>query len=670
MKQTICKSMKQTIVSTNRLPLCIAFLSVIIGMGMLASCTNSDNPSSGQESVVAPSHLKQGIWTEFDEALVTSGKYTEEELANMPAVGMMVEGDKGYFFTYTAEGADDLVEGKISYDNKTGKGTIAFPTITASPISGQTVSFSMTSDETMQFEFTYDGKKTTGTCAWLCENLDNWGEGDESGWEELLPYYQAIAEEAGPDGSIDWSAPETVTVEDVDDEGNIVEKTVTVTDLDKPLEPLEWNNGASARGNTRMVTAVIEGISAGLEIFSSLFEPDPMEEINAKLDAALGKLDQVLANQQVMMAQLSEINARLIAIAQMMKKQETVNIFNNRTQTYYNPLKVRNTAYFDPAFKLYNDNKSNLSKVQSQLGEYAKTWVGNNEEYITLTWNYIEYLKTVQHSSYGTGMDRIYDGVTFDKYPWEHLGIGDRQDYRAYDMIMIAKSLFMINLYAAYGGLSDIQKGGLYNNYNNCKPTLKEFCEFKVSNPDKFRVCQIPGAHFVMHKELQKYNYCGKDNKAPDARDINSAYRPEWHEAGSIKIDNPKELKEKLIRHAEAKAIHEYYESLYNKKDIWWYEMLVEGGEKPAGAVYSKKPSGVSNNKPGLLLYLHTQPQNNGFLHGASISIQEISWVWLNSSSSTRVTVGYTIGGSLSEYSWEHYNSENEYYAAIVEKRY
>lgn len=117
MKQTICKSI-------IRLPLCIAFLSVIIGMGMLASCTNSDNPSSGQETVVAPSHLKQGIWTEFDEALVTSGKYTEEQLAAMPSVAMWIEGDKGYFFTYTAEDISETVEGKITYDNTKGTGII------------------------------------------------------------------------------------------------------------------------------------------------------------------------------------------------------------------------------------------------------------------------------------------------------------------------------------------------------------------------------------------------------------------------------------------------------------------------------------------------------------------------------------------------------------------
>ena len=606
-----------------------AIAALLLGM---SACTNDDNPSSGEEGkTVIPAQLKQGIWTEYDEALLTSGKYTEEELAAMPSVGMKIEGDKGYFFTYTADDASEPVEGKISYNKSTGEGTITFPAIKDNPLSGQKVNFTATSDETMQFELTYEGQKTTATFAWLCENLDNWSSDiTDEDWKALMAYYELIAEDAGPDASIDWSDSE---VEGLD-------------------EPLVWNEDALAPIGIGTV------VSMGLKVLGSLFEEDPNEKINAKLDAVLGKLDQVLANQQQMMAKVNEINGRLIAIAQKMKQIETVNILNNRNEKFYNPLKVRNTAYFDAAFKLYNDNKSDLSQVKTKLGEYAKTWVGNNEEYITL------------HSSYGIGMDRIYDGLTFDKYPWEHLGTGDRLNYRAYDMFMITKCLFMINLYAAYGsGLSDIKKEGLYNNYNSYRPQLEKFCEFTVANPDEFRVCQIPGAHFVMHKEIQKYNYY-KNNKTPDLRYSEAAYRPEWHEAGSIKIDNPKELKEKLIRHAEAKAIHEYYESLYNKKDIWWYEMLVEGGEKPAGAVYSKKPSGVSNNKPGLLVYLHTRPQNNGFFHGASTSIQEIEWVWLNSSSSTRVTVGYTIGGLLSEYHWENYASEKEYYAAIVENRY
>ena len=640
--------------------------------GMVTSCqslmdTGSvDNPST-------ENMLKQGVWTEHDTALSASGKYTEEELEEMPAVGMMVEGDKAYFFTYSAEGADDLVEGKISYNKDAGTGVIAFPAIKDSPVSGQTVNFKMTSDETMEFELTYEGEKVTGSCAWLCKDLSNWGTDDEDDWKELEPYYQAIAETAGPDGSIDWSGSATVTVEDVDEEGNIVEKEVTLTDLDKPLV---WNTGASARGGTRMVSAIIEGVSAGLEIFTSLFEPDPMEEINAKLDAALGKLDNVLQNQQVMMAQLSEINARLIKIANRMKQQATVDIFNNRTQTYYNPLKVQNTAYFNKAFKLYNDNKSNLGSVKDKLGEYAKEWVGNNEEYINLTWNYIEYLNTVQHSSYGTGMAAVYDGLTFDKYPWEHMGTGDRQTYRANDMIMIAKCLFMINLYAAYGGGSDIKKEGIYNNYNEQKPKLKEFCEFKVSNPNKFLVCQIPGAHFIMHKEIQKYDYRGKDvqigdvvlKEAPNTRyEDDAVYRPKWHVAGSIKIENPKELKEKLIIKEEIQAIYKYFQSAVypNAKEIYWYNMLIEGNDIAGGAVYSKRPE-VSNGTN--ILLLATKDKRGMGMN--SLGNAELTPMITCNIDQDTVNMGMVNNALFREAVWFDYYSQNEYYAAIVEKRF
>ena len=607
-------------------------------MFMQTSCVGEDNPASPINPTTF-AQLKQGVWTEYDEALLTSGKYTEEQLAAMPAVGMMIEGDRGYFFTYTAEDISDPVEGKISYNKSTGEGIITFPAIKDSPLSGQKVVFSMTSDETMQFEFTYEGQKTTGTCAWLCENLDNWNtEITDADWKELMAYYELIAEDAGPDASIDWSDSE-------------------VKGLD---EPLVWDEGATASARTRAI-GIGTVVSMGLKVLGSLLEEDPNEKINAKLDAVLGKVDGVLANQQQMMAKLNEINGRLIAIAQKMKQTETVNIFNNRNEKYYNKLNVQNSQYFDEAFQKYKADKND-----TELGDYAKEWVGKNEEYLNLTWEYIEYLTTVQHTDYGTGMDRIYDGLTYDKYPWEHIGIDDRLSYRAYDMFMITKCLFMISLYSTYGKLSNIRQKALYKMYDKYKPQLKKFCEFTVANPDEFRVCQIPGAHFVMHKEVQKYNYCGKKNKAPDLRDRNSAYRPEWHEAGSIKIDNPKSLREKLIRHAEATAIRKYYESLYNKEKIWWYEMLVEGGEKAAGAVYSKKPSGVKNNQPSLMVYLHDRPQNNGIL---DIMGADFSWLWQNSAPA-HMKMGHIQGGVLSDYWWDNYYSEMEYYAAIVEKRY
>jgi len=638
------------------------FAAAALLLGMSA-CSTVDNPSSGggnaqEDPVVAPAQLKQGIWTEYDEALLTSGKYTEEQLAQIPTVGMEIKGDKGYFFTYTADDISEAVEGQINYDNKTGKGTITFPAIKDNPLSDQTVSFSMTTDETMEFEFTYEGQKTTGTCAWLCENLDNWSSDiTDEDWKELMKSYEAIAATSGPDASIDWS--KSVEIEVTDDEGNPVK--IKVDDLDKPLV---WEEDAVAPARTRAI-GVGTVVSVGLKILGALFKDDSSEK---KLDAITEKVDKVLQGQQEMLKKLNEYNNRLTAIATQMQKQATIDIINERNKTYYNPLKVRNRSYFDDAYELYTTKKNELSQEdKKKLGDYAEKWVGSNNKYINLTWEYMEYLTTVQHSTYGTGIDKIYDGMIYDEYPWEHMGTDDRLCYRGNDLLMITKCLFMICLYSTYCNLDDIDKKALYRNYNEYRPQLEKFCEFTVANPDEFRVCQIPGAHFVMHKELQKYNYFGKDNKAPDMRDSNSAYRPEWHEAGSIKIDNPQELKEKLIRCAEAKTIHKYYQSLYNKKDIWWHEILVKGGEKAAGAVYSKEPSGVKNNKPGLLLYLHTNPQRNGF---SDVLGTRIEWLWLDWETGQSETPGHIRGGVLADYHWDDYYSEIEYYAAIVEKRY
>ena len=49
---------------------CLAALDAIFG--------DDDNPTQPTNDAA---QLKQGIWTEYDEALLTSGKYTAEELA-------------------------------------------------------------------------------------------------------------------------------------------------------------------------------------------------------------------------------------------------------------------------------------------------------------------------------------------------------------------------------------------------------------------------------------------------------------------------------------------------------------------------------------------------------------------------------------------------------------
>ena len=568
------------------------FAAAALLLGMSA-CTTVDNPSSGggnaqEDPVVAPAQLKQGVWTEYDSLLVASGKYTAEELAEMPTVGMWIQGDKVYFFTYTAEDMSETVEGQISYNNNTGKGTITFPAIQDSPLSGQTVNFTATSDEEVEFELTYEGQKTTATFAWLCENLDNWfTEITDEDWKELMAYYEQYDAYAGPDASIDWSDSE-------------------VEGLDKPLV---WDDGIAA---TRAENSNADSnVKTPENIFSSIFKPDPLGEINDKLDNLLDKVDQVLANQRIMIQKLDEINNRLIEIANKMNQQEAVNIFNTRNSTYYNPLDAQNVQFFNSAFDVYNKNKSNLSQEdKDKLGKYAKAWAGAGKMYVDLTWQYMKYITTVQHSTYGTGMDRIYDGLTYDKYPWEHIGIGDRLSYRSYDLTMIAKSLFMITLYATYGGLSDVEKEGLYNIYSSYTPKFLAFCDFKVTNPDKFLVCQIPGAHFVMYRELQEYKYCnGVGSDAPDPRCYgpDAVYMPRWHWRGSVKIENPAELREKLIPRFKMDNILKYYGTS-------WIDALIDGHQYSGGATcedHPRKPETVTGYSY-LLLWNNEKGANNG----------------------------------------------------------
>lgn len=589
--------------------------------------------------------LKQGIWTEYDEALLTSGKYTAEELAEMPTVGMKIEGDKGYFFTYTADDTSEPVEGQISYNKSTGRGSITFPAIAGSPLSGQYVSFNMIDDEVMEFEYTYEGQKTTGHCTWLCENLDNWNtEITDEDWKELMAYYQTISEKAGPDASIDWG------------------------DLD---EPLVWDdNKAATRSTTSDDSSPVKKVE---DVFKTIFDikdkvgeiSDKIGDINDKLDELMEKVDQILENQKIMMRQLDEINNRLIAIANKMNQQEAVNIFNTRNSTYSNPLDAQNVQFFNSAFNLYKKNKSNLSQEnKDKLGEYAKAWAGAGKMYVDLTWNYMKYITTVQHSTYGTGLDRIYDGLTFDKYPWEHLGIGDRQAYRAYDLTMIAKCLFMITLYATYGGLSDVEKEGLYNIYSSYTTKLLGFNEFSVSNPDEFRVCQIPGAHFVMHRELQEYKY---SSDAPDPRRYgrDAIYMPRWHVGGKIKIENPELMKKKLIPRSKMDAILNYF------KGYSWVNALIEGHDNSGGAGCTHKPG----SKATLLLFDSEKANNNGasFVQDYFGRLRPVDWGLLRINNVTwdHQTHDYIdIECLTDDYTWDSYDGPELFYAAIVERHY
>ena len=620
----------------------LAAILICCTAAMFTSCeVTEDNPSGTSAST----SLKQGIWSEFDTILVATGKYTEEQLAAMPSVGMNIEGDKAYFFTYTADDVSDPVEGKIRYIKTKGKGSITFPTIKDNPLSGQTVSFSMMADDVMQFDLAYEGQQTTATFAWLCEDLDNWSSDiTDEDWLALMEYYKQYDANAGPDPTIDWTDSE-------------------VEGLDKPLP---WDdNIAATRSTTSDDSSPVKKVE---DVFKTIFDikdkvgeiSDKIGDINGKLDELMEKVDQILENQKIMMRQLDEINNRLIAIANKMNQQEAVNIFNTRNSTYYNPLDAQNVQFFNSAFPLYNKNKSNLSQEnKDKLAEYAKAWAGAGKMYVDLTWNYMKYITTVQHSTYGTGMDRIYDGLTYDKYPWEHIGIGDRLSYRSYDLTMIAKCLFMITLYATYGGLSDVEKEGLYNIYSSYTTKLLGFNEFSVSNPNKFLVCQIHGARFAMHKELQEYKYSGD---APDPRRYGSdaIYMPRWHEAGEINISNPAEVREKLIPRFKMDAILKYYGTS-------WVNALIDGHQYSGGATCTHKPG----SKPTLMLWNSDKNAKNGaeVFFDYFGKLRPVDWGPLRIYNVTwdHQTHDYIdIECLTDDYKWNEYDGPERFYAAIV----
>ena len=607
---------------------------LLCGTGVIISCSSDDSDSDGG-SIAKPAVLKQGIWTEYDTVLVASGKYTMEQLAQMPTVGMWIEGDKGYFFTYTGEETSEPVEGQVSYDNTKGKGSITFPTIIGNPLSGQTVNFKMTSDETMEFELSYGGQTTTAVFAWLCDDLTNWSSDiTDEDWLALMADYQLIPETAGPDPSIDWG------------------------DLD---EPLVWDDNKAA---TRAKDSDADPkVKTPENVFSSIFKPDPLGDINDKLDDLMEKIEQVLENQKKILEQLDNINKRLIAIANKLNQQETVNIFNTRNKDYYIPLDGPTVRFFDDAFDLYKNKKSLSQEDKDKLGEYAKAWAGAGKMYVDLTWQYMKYITTVQHSTYGTGLAKIYDGLTFDKYPWEHLGIGDRQAYRAYDLTMIAKCLFMITLYATYGGLSDVEKEGLYNIYSSYTTKLLGFNEFSVSNPNKFLVCQIHGARFAMHKELQEYKYSGD---APDPRRYGSdaIYMPRWHEAGEINISNPAEVRGKLIPRFKMDAILKYYGTS-------WVNALIDGHQYSGGAVCTHKPG----SKPTLMLWNSDKNAKNGaeVFFDYFGKLRPVDWGPLRIYNVTwdHQTHDYIdIECLTDDHTWDSYDGPELFYAAIVERHY
>ena len=120
MKQTICKSMKKTMVSTSRLLSCIAALSIIACLGVLTSCSSNDNPSGG-DIISEKADLVVYISEKAD--LVVYGKIFTAE-GNQIAEAFAVKDGK-YIYVGDKAGAEAYVEtGKTEVVDYTGKGLV------------------------------------------------------------------------------------------------------------------------------------------------------------------------------------------------------------------------------------------------------------------------------------------------------------------------------------------------------------------------------------------------------------------------------------------------------------------------------------------------------------------------------------------------------------------
>ena len=165
-----------------------------------------------------------------------------------------------------------------------------------------------------------------------------------------------------------------------------------------------------------------------------------------------------------------------------------------------------------------------------------------------------------------------------------------------------------------------------------------------------------------MHKEIQTYNYVGNNNECPHPNiyGANGIYRPKWHEAGSIKIENPEELKSKLIHTSEMDAVSKFYDPDTGRMS--WVDMLVKGKDNAGGAVISNKQIG---NDPSLLLY------NPGGRNGAAIveHRDEQALVFYSITAYGGAAEWLAIG-PVDNNRWVRVDPERRYYAAIVEKHY
>ena len=102
---------------------------------------------------------------------------------------------------------------------------------------------------------------------------------------------------------------------------------------------------------------------------------------------------------------------------------------------------------------------------------------------------------------------------------------------------------------------------------------------------------------------------------------------------------------------------------------------IADKDNKAGGAIYAKDPTDSKNTKPFLMLHSKKWATGMRYDHNLFTTRIDLRPLWLDEKPTYGTSVGAVkrIPGSTNYHDipyWDYYNNENEYYAAIVAKRY
>ncbi len=229
-----------------------------------------------------------------------------------------------------------------------------------------------------------------------------------------------------------------------------------------------------------------------LETLVSCFYTDPTSQ----------KLEDILN-------QVSALNDKLNEVEQLIKKENYEFYINQRTNDFCDPLTNYSQKYSDAlaeAVKAKSDSTV-IARILNEWHDDSNGAIsGKLGGPMDAAANYMDFLMNTLVDQ--TNLYQIYDIYTFNCVPWAIMGYDFRQGLRACDLALIHSNAQMAMMYASIHHWENdlIHKNDVAKLNEKYQKFLK-FCDANPVDVTDNVVCQIPGAHFVMKKDLIYRNY-------------------------------------------------------------------------------------------------------------------------------------------------------------------